>query len=126
MTNPHFVNQMSKKIGKQIKKITGNAMECLIEYPWPGNVRQLKHIIERALLSCKGDRLKLSDLNLSKTVLEPSQTDDNIMPLKEMERHHITKALERCDWKVSGKKQGGQTFGGELKYPYYKNKPPWY
>ena len=70
-----------------------------MDYAWPGNVRELKHIIERAVILSEGDILRIPDL-AGQGVMEDQA--EGILPLREMEREHIIKALRRCNWLVSG------------------------
>ena len=55
-----FVNRFSKKIGKVITKIPDNSMEALKRYPWPGNIRELQNVIERAVINTRGTKLNLA------------------------------------------------------------------
>src|ERR1700682_1478865 len=58
----HFVYRYAERMAKQIEKITSDAMEALVRYPWPGNIRELQNFIERAVILTKGDVLQLSAL----------------------------------------------------------------
>lgn len=102
----YFVGLFAKKMGKTINQIPKSLIERLVEYHWPGNIRELKNIIERACITCPGPKLCLpGSLNLenpeSGTVVD-SQT--GIFPLHEVERRHILKALENTGWRISGEK----------------------
>ncbi len=57
-----FIREENMKKGMNIEDISGRAMEALIHYDWPGNIRELKHAIERALLFCDGRVIDLPDL----------------------------------------------------------------
>lgn len=59
----HFIHKYSQKFGKSIKGITKNALSVLMEYDYPGNVRELEHIIERMVCFSKGEYLTESDLS---------------------------------------------------------------
>ncbi len=58
----HFLQQYSKNLNKNVKGIAPNAMKILLEYPYPGNVRELKHIIEHAAIVCNNDEIDIYDL----------------------------------------------------------------
>ena len=58
----HFVNRYAASMAKRIDKITPDAMEALLRYPWPGNIRELQNLIERAVILTEGDVLSLSPL----------------------------------------------------------------
>ncbi|MCF8027439.1 MAG: sigma 54-interacting transcriptional regulator [Desulfobacteraceae bacterium] len=97
----YFMKTFSKKFGKDIDRISRKDVEALIRYPWPGNIRELRHVIERAVLLSKSNRLELPalDQKASKSLSDP---DETILPLKEMQARHILKALSACQGRVSG------------------------
>jgi len=57
-----FVSYYRHKIGREITRLSENALEALYNYAWPGNVRELMNVIERAMLLCKNDEITLTDL----------------------------------------------------------------
>jgi formate hydrogenlyase transcriptional activator len=83
-------------MAKKIEKITSDAMQALVRYPWPGNIRELQNFIERAVILTNGDVLQLSAL--------PSRTAIAAGPvtLAEAERNHILNALRDSNWVVGG------------------------
>jgi formate hydrogenlyase transcriptional activator len=91
----HFVHKYARSMGKQIEKITSNAMEALVRYPWPGNIRELQNFIERAVILTNGDVLQLSALPSAAISAEP-------VTLAEAERDHILNALRESNWVVGG------------------------
>ena len=60
----HFLQRLSGKYSKDVRRIDGRARDAILAYPWPGNVRELSHVIERAVLWSRGDTLTLEDLSL--------------------------------------------------------------
>ncbi|MBU1195439.1 MAG: sigma-54 dependent transcriptional regulator [Proteobacteria bacterium] len=58
----HFLNLFTKKVGKEINRFSQLAMEALCNYSWPGNIRELMNVIERAVLLCKSDRISIENL----------------------------------------------------------------
>ena len=98
----HFVRKFSKKVGKPIRTIPRRVMENLEAYHWPGNIRELENIIERAVIVSPSERLELGDWFISKDA--PSEKYSGIAPLQDAERAHIIKALEFTNWRVSGDK----------------------
>src|SRR5712664_2516381 len=58
----HFVRRYAQSMAKKIEKITSHAMEALVRYPWPGNIRELQNFIERAVILTRGDVLQLPAL----------------------------------------------------------------
>lgn len=96
----HFINRYASATRKKVTNISQKALNSLLNYAWPGNIRELEHHIERAVLLCTGTTI--SHINLP--VNQPPQTTDNfeIIPLAAMEREYILKVLKACKGKVSG------------------------
>jgi len=96
----HFINQYARETRKKVAGISQKALNSLLNYSWPGNIRELEHLIERAVLLCTGTTI--TQVNLP--VNQPTQTADNfdIIPLAAMEREYILKVLKICKGKVSG------------------------
>jgi formate hydrogenlyase transcriptional activator len=63
----HFVHRYAESMAKRIEKITSEAIDALLHYPWPGNIRELQNIIERAVILTTGDVLRLSETEQSKS-----------------------------------------------------------
>lgn len=95
----HFVTKFAERMGKQIDRLSGDALDRLARCDWPGNVRELANIIERAVILCQGKVLQkehLSGLSASKAV------DEHFLSLEEAERRHILQALERTGGVLAG------------------------
>lgn len=95
-----FLDQMNNKFGKKIKGLKKHQINKLIDYEWVGNIRELKHIMERAVILTEGENLELPDLMPAR---QNETREDNIMTMKDMEREHVLKALKHCGGRVSGK-----------------------
>jgi DNA-binding NtrC family response regulator len=87
------------------KKLSAEAEFVLLNYDYPGNVRELEHIIERAIIFAEGDLIITEDLNLPSSagrtvhkVIELIQDDDTILSMDEIEKRHIAKALNFFRW----------------------------
>jgi formate hydrogenlyase transcriptional activator len=111
----HFVQQFSRRLGKTIDAIPAEAMSALARYPWPGNIRELQNVIERAVILTNGPVLtvRTEDLRAPSHVHEPltaakghampAPSDKNMREaLEEAERQQILAALERSNWIVAG------------------------
>jgi formate hydrogenlyase transcriptional activator len=92
----HFVDKYSEGMSKQTPEISGDAMETVIRYSWPGNIRELQNFIERAVILTASATLRLPPLSSAIAIRTEPKT------LKESERDHILKALEQCNWVVGG------------------------
>ena len=91
----HFVRRFGERMSKRISTISQQAMNSLMSYSWPGNIRELQNLIERAVILTKGDVLKVSPLPLPMSRTEP-------VTLDEAERDHILKVLDESNWVVGG------------------------
>ena len=81
-------------------------MDSLTNYDWPGNIRELRNVLERAVITCSGSSLKLPDQLRSKVNNNSTDTfiETEILSLAEVERRHILLALKKTDWQISGLK----------------------
>jgi PAS domain S-box-containing protein len=104
----YFVHKFAANFGKQIDRISEQMMADLQGYQWPGNIRELEHVIERAMILSEGSVLEpidwLSEHNGKSGATKP-QT------LEEMERRHIVDVLEQTNWRVSGEKGAAKILG---------------
>ena len=94
----YFLEKYARSMNKNVTDISPEAMKILIQYNWPGNIRELRNTIERALVVVgKKNRIESDDLNLlflSKTNLQGDS-------LEEIEKAHIQRILEQSDWNIS-------------------------
>jgi PAS domain S-box-containing protein len=104
----HFVDKYSPKIGKKIESIPTRVMALLKNYQWPGNVRELENIIERSMILSPGTELIIEDYFGKES---PSPGEDELTVLREVERNHICKTLEKTNWRVSGEKGAAKILG---------------
>ena len=96
-----FVKNFSKKHSKQIDQISQSTISKLQNYEWPGNVRELMNVIERAVITTKGNILQLVDEFESPVKLH-EEKNGKLGTMEDVERDHILKVLEACNWKISG------------------------
>ena len=96
-----LVQKFSRKLGKQNRKIPYKILESLQEYPWPGNVREMENVIERAVINTKGTTLQLADkLDTSKA---KELAKDKWVGLEQIERDYIYRVLKETRWKIEGR-----------------------
>ncbi|MCK5758906.1 MAG: sigma 54-interacting transcriptional regulator [Clostridiales bacterium] len=93
----HFIKRFNRILGKSITKISKKTIRQLQAYSWPGNIRELENIIERAIIISNGASLTVEPL-LKPGFLEESK----FLPLAEYERNYIIKVLEKTYWRVDG------------------------
>jgi formate hydrogenlyase transcriptional activator len=95
----HYARQYARKLGKRIHGVSPSAMEALLAYPWPGNIRELQNVVERAVILASGNVLSLRDFelpNLGPDVARPKQEGPSD------ERQQIETALAASRGRVSG------------------------
>ena len=97
----HFLEKFGRKADKRIGKIPTVEMNKLLEYHWPGNIRELEHFIERAVILCDGHEIIFDGIRQIPSHGALSE-DKIVIPLADMEREHIKKALNVTRWKVYG------------------------
>ncbi len=91
-----FLQHFSLRMGKKITKVPRKSMEALQRYSWPGNIRELRNVIEHSTILSSADTLELNGLAQScAREVEP-------MTLEEAERAHILRALQRTAWRIKG------------------------
>jgi len=103
-----FVTKFSSKIGKKIDGVSEATMERLLKYAWPGNIRELENVIERATILAKGPMLQIDDVMLqgNSAPLLPIAGS-----LEEVERGHILRVLQDMSWVIEGKQGAAARLG---------------
>ncbi len=92
----HFVQEFSTLLGKAIETIPEETMAALQQYPWPGNIRELRNVVERAMIVATGTRLTITVPPVPAGVAVPR------VKLNEVEREHIRRVLESTGWRIRG------------------------
>lgn len=94
-----FVQEFAETMGKPIETIAKASINALISYHWPGNIRELRNVIERAVILAKGHSLRI-DLPSATTAAPAS--DVGLAALADVERNHILRVLEATGWRIRG------------------------
>lgn len=101
----HFMNRLTKKMGKNnITSVHKDVFELFNNYSFPGNIRELKNLIERAIIVCQGNELtpvNFTSVSLLNVAVKPQTQNNNVYDLRELERQTILKALQRVDFNKS-------------------------
>ena len=115
----YFIQFYNKKIGRNVADITNDALSVLIDYKWPGNIRELKNVIENCVITCKDGVIKEEDLmlrgerkidNIVQRVASPVNIEANNLPdfrkakkevIERFETDYLTKLLIKNDWNIS-------------------------
>lgn len=99
----HFLSKYCKKLGRPEMMVSKASLDRLSRYNFPGNIRELENLIERAIILSTSDRLNLD--SVMPYLIETSvvrKKKEVFLTMEEMQRHHILEALERTRWKVTG------------------------
>jgi DNA-binding NtrC family response regulator len=95
----YFLRQHARRYTKALSGFDEPAMQVLSNHRWPGNIRELEHAVERAVLMARGNLVTAADLGLHSSLDTPARLDD--MSLEEVEHYLVKKALARYDGNVS-------------------------
>jgi formate hydrogenlyase transcriptional activator len=116
----HFVQQFSRRMTRSVETIPSETMKTLVRYDWPGNIRELQNVIERAVIISTGPVLKvpLDDLRTRVHSGEASNGDSAFEDagkmrgvLRDAERKQILAALKQANWVVAGPKGAADLLG---------------
>jgi formate hydrogenlyase transcriptional activator len=106
----HFAEHYGRLMKKQLSTISSDTMNSLVRYSWPGNIRELQNVVERAVILSSGTTLKVPPADL-----KPRSTNNGggngVITLEEMERRHILSVLEQTHWILSGPYGAAATLG---------------
>ena len=101
----HFVKELETSMGKTIEKIPERSLDKLQEYTWPGNIRELKNLVENGMIISKGKILKIFPPNKSPAI------KPKVLKLEDVNRNHIKDVLKKTSWRVSGKNGAAELLG---------------
>ncbi|NUN97201.1 MAG: sigma 54-interacting transcriptional regulator [Candidatus Omnitrophica bacterium] len=99
----HFMEKHARRIGRRTSRLSDAILQGILEYPWPGNIRELENAVERAVILSTGEELRLDLPPVSRppgpaaTVLESTESS-----LIDVERRHILEVLHRTNWVIEG------------------------
>ena len=105
----HFVKKYEGKMGREIKNIPEKVIDALMLYDWPGNIRELENMIERALILSVGNTLEYGDWIPSTKNTGTNQA--SLLKMEDVEKEHILSVLNQTNWKVSGEKGAAKILG---------------
>ena len=110
----YFIAQLRVTMGKTIERIPAPLMERLVAYDWPGNIRELRNVIERAAIISRGATLRLEDAFDATHARQSPVAASSPRPdrtLEEVERRHILEVLEECRWQIRGRRKAAERLG---------------
>lgn len=100
-----FVEEFATRFGKSIESIARESMAALQRYHWPGNIRELRNVIERAMIVARGPKLWIESPDGAAPAAMPS------MALKQAEYQHIRHVLDMTSWRIRGKSGAAEILG---------------
>ena len=100
----HFLKKYSTEAGREIPVLSKEAIDMLMQYYWPGNIRELENTIQRNVVLANGDIIESIEMPVSKSMANITISNKNgFKTMIENERDHILAVLDSCNWKISGK-----------------------
>lgn len=105
----YFLQRFRAETGRKVQSFSSRAMDEMLRYRWPGNVREMKNVIERAVVLARGDVIEFEDLALT-TLATAGDTGEQVLPkagsyeptsLADIERQHILSTLNATGWNKS-------------------------
>ena len=105
----HYARQIGERLGKSISEVPAQVMREFTEYNWPGNIRELQNVIERAVIVSSDGVLRLPEPLVPTTAAPAGEGETfkesmTVSTLDEAERQHIVRALEATGWRIEGPK----------------------
>jgi formate hydrogenlyase transcriptional activator len=100
-----FVKQYEKKMGKRVDHISRKGMDAMQRYPWPGNARELRNIVEHAMITSSDGKLHLRPQDQTSGDIPTSGS------LEDVERRHVLSVLSETGWRVAGKDGAAEILG---------------
>jgi PAS domain S-box-containing protein len=101
-----FIQEFGRTMKKVIELVPRSTLESLQLYHWPGNIRELRNVVERAMIVTQGDVLHADVPHLSKKAAagdaNTTAETSSVLTLEDVQRGHIVAVLERTGWRISG------------------------
>jgi formate hydrogenlyase transcriptional activator len=98
----YFMEKYARRMGKRIETVPTATMQKLVDWPWPGNIRELQNMIERGVILSRGFVLEIPLKELEQPSLPVLNDENGASTLQAFERQHILQALRDSGWVVGG------------------------
>jgi formate hydrogenlyase transcriptional activator len=98
----HFTQRFARRMGRRIETIPATVMDALVRYPWPGNIREMQNVIERAAILSPGPSLQIPPWDLQPAATQAQAPAAAAVTLADAEREHILGVLGQTGWVVGG------------------------
>jgi len=117
----HFVQEAARRMNKTIDAIPSATMEALSQYRWPGNIRELENVIERAVILSPSSVLRVS-LGDLRSRISPGHGSGKPHTIADVEREHIRAVLKETRWVLSGPRGAATRLGLNRSTLYFRMK----
>ena len=113
----HFLKQIEARYGKDVIRVSDEAMSMMMDHGWPGNVREVENVVQFAVIKCKQNTIRPEDLPME--LFQPIDMKLKRGPLKKLDVESVREAIQKVRREQS---QGGQNFGGRKSdfIPFFK------
>jgi formate hydrogenlyase transcriptional activator len=98
----HFTQRFAQRMGRRIETIPAEVLDVLVRYSWPGNIREMQHVIERAVILSRGPELKIPLSEFQQQTKAASADFLSLSTLEEAEREHVLRVLGKTSWVIGG------------------------
>jgi len=111
----HFIRVFNRTLGRSVEAISASAQSSLLSYAWPGNIREVENVVERAVLLSRGSVLEIEDVLTRGAPVEVSQARvprrPELMTLAAVEERHIRSILDETAWRIAGPRGAAKILG---------------
>jgi transcriptional regulator with GAF, ATPase, and Fis domain/tetratricopeptide (TPR) repeat protein len=111
----YFMGKYSNMHLKHLKRIPNQEMEKLLEYSWPGNIRELEHIIERSVIMSQNEVLLIPEIRTltpyNSHSIQIDHRQEELATLSDIEKKHIMNILNHSKWRIRGEKGAAKILG---------------
>lgn len=114
----YYLTRFATRLGKPTRQIHPETLSRLQAYGWPGNIRELENVLERAVILCRGEELDIPPAHLVSSLATAQPTSGTVQPtssgdqsIEAVERQHILNVLTRANWKIEGASGAAEILG---------------
>lgn len=107
----HFVRKLAIRMNREIWQVSKDVMETLQQHDWPGNIRELQNVIERAVIMSSGLELRLPTTERQPLTASATDPPQRARTLAEADRAHILEALRKVNWVIAGRNGAASRLG---------------
>jgi transcriptional regulator with GAF, ATPase, and Fis domain len=106
-----FVRELGQSMGRPVERVDDDTMQALQAYPWPGNIRELRNVVERAMILCRDGVLRASLPDVPAATPQTIDAGRSEETLAVAERRNIEVTLQKCGWRIRGANGAAERLG---------------